>query len=87
MAFSAPSRAPKKATLSPTATASVTPTATAESETFDDVCTSNLSPVDAADPLIIVNSPVEDLVEPLSSPIEIRGPGPSLRSKRQSRSV
>ena len=60
-------------TSTPTATASATATATPEPETFDNVCTSNPSPVDEADPSIIVNSPVEDLQEPLSSPIEIRG--------------
>jgi Immunoglobulin-like domain of bacterial spore germination len=56
-----------------TATASVTPTATPTPQPFENVCTSNPSPVDPDDPSIIVTSPVENLQEPLSSPIEVRG--------------
>lgn len=60
-------------TVSPTAAETQTATPTATPEAFQNVCTTNPSPVDPDDPSILVTSPAEDLVDPLSSPIEVRG--------------
>lgn len=56
-----------------TATATASPSATPTPEPFQNVCSTNPSPVDPEDASIVVDSPVEDLVEPLSSPFEVRG--------------
>jgi hypothetical protein len=56
-----------------TPSASPTPSATPTAEPFENVCSTNPSPVDAADPSILVSSPAEDLIEPLGSPFEVRG--------------